>query len=403
MKKDLKKKEKLLSLNREPVGKNNLSSRASFMQEKLYDQKAFSNIDFYLNVEPVNFYYDAPFYGRIDDDSFAISPKKNSLVQIRQADGIVKCQNFVNDAFNEFYNFWQRAKRNGLLNESGILYNIDYFESYKNPERMYLEYIQKQNIQFYSYVTATNSSKQIRNFKSFLRSWTSFVEGKLGLLPFTYSSFYLSKFADQRTSGLIIDLADEDKTDDNKKYNKYINDPNYLFFYNSINNFGFNIDKKIPWRIVANIDSNIMKNYMNKYNINNSKDLYIKNYHKVFFKDLKLLKIIINELYLQYVSLTPSFVNSKVRTCQKEGIKVEKETIVRDQKLDQDESEMMRVYLFLKAKENNLNWDQAKFNSVLSKTIELKNSLDTGSALRYMFKTLNVKSDSKSKNTLFSI
>lgn len=246
MKKDLNKKEKLLSTNREPVGKNNLSSRASFMQEKLYDQKAFSNIDFYLNLKPVNFYYDAPFYGRIDDDSFAISPKKDSLVQIKQADEIVKCQNFVNDAFNEFYNFWQRAKRNGLLNESGILYDIDYIQSYMNPERMYLEYIQKQNIQFYEYITETNSSKQITNFKSFLRLWASFVDGKLALLPFTYSSFYLSKFADQRTSGLVIDLADEDKTDDNKKYNKYINDPNYLFFYNSVTNFGFNIDKKIP-------------------------------------------------------------------------------------------------------------------------------------------------------------
>jgi len=403
MKKDLNKKEKLLSLEREPVGKNNLSSRASFMQEKLYHQKAYSNIDFYMQIAPVDFYYDAPFYGRIDSDSLAISPKKESLVQIKQSDGIVKCQNFVRDAFNEFYSFWQNAKRGGFLNEDGFLYNIDFIESYVDPEKLYLDFINRQNQQFFEYLDQNGFSKKIKNYKSFIKYWISFVDGKLSLMPFTFSSFYLSKYSDQKTSGLIIDLADEDKTDDNKKYSKYINDTNYLFFYNSVHNFGFSVDKKIPWRIVANTDSSMMKEYMNRYNINNNKELYNTNYNKIFLKDLKLLKSIIENLYSQFISLNPFFVNPEIRICQKQQIKVKTQTRFRDQNLSQSEDMAMRIYLFLKARENNMNWDQAKFNAVLAKATDFRNSLDMETAMRYIFKSLNVKNNSKNKNTLFSI
>lgn len=403
MKKNLEKKEKLLSLDREPIGKNDLSSRASFMQEKLYHQKAFSNIEFYMYTKPTDFYYDAPFYGRIDEDSFAISPKKESLVQIKQSEEIVKCQNFVRDAFNDFYSFWQNAKRNGILNEEGILYNLDFIEAYVDPEVIYSEYIQNQNMQFFDFIDSKGISKKIKDFKSFLKNWILFVDGKISLLPFTYSSFYLSKFSNQRTSGLMIDLSDDDKTDDNKKYNKYINDTNYLFFYNSILNFGFNVDKKIPWRIVANIDSEIMKSYMSNYNISNTKELYNKNYNKIFLNDLEKLKISLTDLYSDYISRDSFFVKPKIHACSKNGIKVESEIVLRDQKIKNLDEEILRVYLFLKARENNLDWDQTKFNNVYSKTAELYKNLDIDTAMRYAFRSLNVKSDLKIKNTLFSI
>lgn len=403
MKKDLDKKEKLLSLDREPVGKNNMSSRASFMQEKLYHQKAFSKIEFYTYSSPVDFYYDYLLYGRIDQDSNPIRPTASSLVQIRQADGIVKCQNFVNEAFNDFYNFWELVKRRNTLDENGIFYNLDYIEAYVDPLNLYKQYMKEQNEQFYSYVKQKGSLSQINTFKDFIKHWTIFIDTKTPMLPFTFSSFCVSKFSDPKISGLIIDLSDEDKTDDNKKYNKFINDPNYLFFYNSVTNFGFSVDKKIPWRIIANIDSIPMKNYLEKFNLLNSENLFNFNFLKIHLEDLKLLNLIFSEFYLEFVSANRFSVKPKINKCEKNGIKVKNEIVFKEQNIKQDQDFMIKVYIWIKARENNLSWDQATFDRICEKTVEIYKVLDMNKAMQYAHRSLNIKNTSQQKNVLFTL
>lgn len=402
MKKTLDKKEKLLLPDQTPVGKNDLSSRASFMQEKLYHQKAFSDVEFYTYGTPVDFYYDAPFYGRIDESSFAIRPKNRSLKQLKQSEEIVKCQNFVADAFSDFYEFWQLSKRRGFLNESSPLYNLDFISGYVEPVSLYREYIQDQNSQFLQFIQTENLSADIKNFSQFVKQWMKFVDGKVPLLPFTFSSFQTSRFSDPRTSGLIIDLADEDLDDDKVKYEKYIGDSDYIFFYNSAVNFGFSIDRKLPWRLVSNLDSVVTKEYLEKYNLNN-KNIYNNNFNKIYLEDLDLLSSILISFYKEYLNTDPYYVKKKISSCYPKSAKIENNLVFRDRKTDQSEDMLLRLYLFLKARENNLDWDQAKFDNFYQKTLQIYKNLDIDRAMDYAHKSLNVKTSSKKKNVNFSL
>jgi len=402
MKKTLDKKEKLIVKEQTPVGKNNLSSRSSFMQEKLYHQKAYSNIEFYTYGSPVNFYYDAPFYGRIDENSFAIRPKNRSLKQVKQSEEIVKCQNFVADAFSDFYDFWQLSKRRGFLNEDSPLYNLDFISAYVDPITLYRDHIKEQNSQFLRYVQVQHLSGEINNFHQFVKQWVRFADLKMPMLPFTFSSFQTSRFSDPKTSGLIIDLADEDLDDDKMKYEKYINDSNYIFFYNSAVNFGFSIDRKLPWRLVSNLNSVITEQYLEKHLLN-SKNVYNNNFNKIYLEDLNLLSSILISFYEEYVERDPYHVKKKISNCYPKSAKIENKLIFRDDKTNQSEDILLRLYLFLKARENNLDWDQAMFDNFFQKTLQIYKNLDIDKAMRYAHKSLNVKTSSKKKNVNFSL
>lgn len=400
MKKQLDKKEKLL-INEKPVGTNNLSSRASFMQEKLYYQKAYDSVEFYMYGSPSNFRYDAPFYGRIDEQTIPVIPKNDSLVQIKRSEEIVKCQNFVNDAFEDFFNFWQLSKRRGFLEENSPYYDIKAVQGYINPEDLYRRYMNKQNDQFYQFIKRKNISKDIKTFKDFIRAWCQFTDDKTPFLPFTFSSFCLSKFSDPMINGLTIDLSDEDKTNDENKVDKFIKDPNFIFFYNSAVNFGFTVDKNIPWRLVSNIDSPITKQYLSKYNLKSS-NLYQNNFIRSYLLDLNLLINILNSFYLNFIKNNNFISKPKISQCQDQNFKIKTEIIFREELPKTDQNLYIRLYLFLKGREGNTTWDQSSFEAFVRKTQQILGGLDTDKAMIYVHNTLNAKIKSNKKNTGFA-
>lgn len=403
MKKNLDKKENFISLDDKPKGTNNLSSRASFMQEKIYHQNSFSEIDFFINIKPLNFSYDTPFYGRINKEAISIIPKEDSIVQINNLKTPTYCLNFVKDAFDDFYDFWQLSKRRDFINEESELYNFSEISCYVNPVQLYTDFINDQYGSFIDFVNKNKFSKQIVDFKSFLKIFISFVDLKMPLIPFTFSSFCLSKFCDPKISGLIIDLSNEDKTNDSKKYDKFIKDPNYIFFYNAANTFGFNIDKKIPWRLIANTDSVAMKEYANKYNLQSDK-IFETLYNKCHLGDIVLFKLITFKFYNKYTENNLMIVDQQIEKCKREKFVTKNKTIFREQNARTVSDQFwFRSYLFLRARENNLNWDQSKFNEVVQKTVQIAETLDIEQSMRYAEQHLNVKSDSSIKNNKFTL
>ena len=73
---------------------------------------------------------------------------------------------------------------------------------------------------------------------------------------------------------MAIEIAPhQDAANDNSKVLKFIQSKNWDFFVNTCDTYGFMIDYNVPWRIVADIDSEIMRQVASRYGYINPYDL----------------------------------------------------------------------------------------------------------------------------------
>ena len=83
--------------------------------------------------------------------------------------------------------------------------------------------------------------------------------------PITKTGVLESIRTSPNVSGLCVEMSFDNHDDDYNKFNKYINNINFEFYTLAAAKFGFFVDKNAPWRLVANLNSSKMKEYMQKY------------------------------------------------------------------------------------------------------------------------------------------
>jgi len=74
-------------------------------------------------------------------------------------------------------------------------------------------------------------------------------------------------------SGVAIEVADLNAANDDDKITQFLNSKNWEFFVNACNSYGFMIDLNIPWRIVADIDSEAMQAYASLYGVTTTDEI----------------------------------------------------------------------------------------------------------------------------------
>lgn len=402
MKIDLDKKERLADPEAVPQGKNNLSSRASFMQEKIYHQNAYKPIVDKIYVEPNNFYYDNLLYGRIDNLENSVIPISQKIKQVKNIKDIVYNLDFAVDAFEDFLGVWNLQKAKNIISDEGIFYEINKISGFSNPIIKYTNFMERQYDYYINFLEENNLIKNIKNITDFLKYFIRYSDFKTSIVPMTFSSFCVSKFTDLKINGLIFELSDDDIVDDNKKYEKFIKDANYPLFYNLANHHGFSIDKKVPWRLIANIDSIQMKKYLEKYNTK-QEDIYRTHFSKTWNLDLELLIDLCNMFYEKFIEKNNKIIKPEIYLTKNNQFKVRNKIEKRSEKTSTNLSyEWFRFYIFLKARENNLDWDQPVFDDVVEKAYALLLGLDKDAAMRYIHKSVNLKVDSNKRNMFFS-
>jgi hypothetical protein len=105
---------------------------------------------------------------------------------------------------------------------------------------------------------------------------------KIRTIPFTEPAFVKSRYCPINASGLVVEIADLDPTNDDDKINKFLNSKNWAFYVNACNSYGFMVDRFIPWRLVADIGSqDMIKEYASKYGIDHTNKVFRYNYKTV--------------------------------------------------------------------------------------------------------------------------
>ncbi len=406
---DLNVLEPLLSLDSDPQGNNLNKSYTAFYQKKIYEVKSF-NSSLIPDNKPLNILYDKQFYGRVNLNNQPIILKNNSLRSLTDVGGNeIKLNNFVFDAYRDFSSYWDSLKKVNKLNTNSQLYNIKIQSSWISPARMYFYYMSQVLEQIKQQIK--NKQINIKNFNDFLNEFVDYVEGSTPFIPITFSSFVISRMADPFISGLCFDVKTLDLTDDSVKYSQILQDPNYAIFMKSAIKYGFIPDKHVPWRLYADIDSIAMKPYLDKYLLTQD-NLYETNYVLADLYDLELLRFYLIQFYNTYVTGKPSYSDNKFKICERTGTTIVERKEIKLDKLNLDDIKtdinydrlLMKLYVFLKVRENNYGWDEQKFNNAVQTFTQIKEALDTESAMKYI-RQLFVKPaiyDRKQRNFLFT-
>ena len=297
--------------------------RAAFLYKTKYSINAYSD----FNGEQKAIYDfnigERLLYGRIN--------KNNTPVILRREDangkvfGNIKTGeiaiDFVADAFNEVIRQFDIAKLDGRLREDDTYSNFKVSKSFTNPYYLYDRTTQAMYNQFLKFLDDNNLDVKIFNYKTFLTHYFMFLESTSNTVPFTLTGFMKSRYCPPIVTGLVVEVSNgESCANDYIKYNNYISSDNFCLFASIAMNHGFRIDKNVPWRLVADINSPAMNKHMRKrlmFSGNQVLEYYFHPAHHFGYERFKnLARLFYNSLARKKQLITVHYTcsNGKVKT-----------------------------------------------------------------------------------------
>lgn len=290
---------------------NSLKSRDIFLQRATYLVKSEEQkeVDAGINGTEVlyenfvNFNFgEKLLYGRVGRsfvpmtivDLFnnikTISSPNNDQTQHRAA-----C--FVVDQFNELKKQFDKCQLIGKISPNEeFLSNLVIFKSYTPPDPLYRTYYRD------IFVSIKNKLDQQ---KVFISNKDDFVTHVVPLLlelskamPITKHHFLKSTYCPISVSGLALEIANLDPTDDEAKVTNFFNNKNWNFYLNTCRSFGFMVDQEVPWRIVADIGSQEMLNRAAEYGFNSTSSILVDLFSYRTLSNFNAFKEMLQEAFL---------------------------------------------------------------------------------------------------------
>ena len=252
----------------------------------------------------VNFHAGEKFmYGRINRFHVPIvlvSPSANGGLKSFEAN-LCRQQNFygnafVVDVFHDMVKQYEYATYTGKIQKDDeFLSQLQIYKAYQNPNSLY-----NQQILTYSKSVKKlfrSAGTEVANFGEFIDALLLILKRTVRRTPFTQSAFVKSRYCPMLASGLAIEIADLDPANDHEKIEKFLASPNWDYFVNLCNQFGFMIDQFVPWRIVADIDSEIMRQYAAAFGANTPSKVLSFMYTPAWRQNYKAFKNILLQIY----------------------------------------------------------------------------------------------------------
>jgi hypothetical protein len=239
------------------VKKNTENSLELFNKRKIYQIELLKYNKPYI----VNFFRgEKILYGRISRRFEPVTVDLGQLSPLPGSEGAAPLQavNFVRDVFAQLCVQFKKCAAAGTIdNTDPYLTNLKAYKAYTSPSVLYETY---RDIYYNSIASLFQENKiQVRTFEDFIKALMPLLSDPLRTDPLTYPGFVKSTNCSVMSTGLAIEIADLKYYDDQKKISSLIDSRNWEFFVNACNDYGFMVDLNIPWRIVADLNSDLMK------------------------------------------------------------------------------------------------------------------------------------------------
>ena len=164
--------------------------------------------------------------------------------------------------------FFEPTTDFGLLSYPKYLEGVTPVKGYLSFEDEYTNYLNFNLLEYLSLLADDHSLDLMREarfessrFRIFMKAFLKLYRERARRFPLTKSGFSTSSHCSIMTTGLCLELAELDYDLDGPK-GEMITTSDFKCFADFANTYGFFIDKHAPWRLIADLDSQVMKEYI---------------------------------------------------------------------------------------------------------------------------------------------
>tara|TARA_R110002072_G_scaffold275559_1_gene436660 strand:+ start:3375 stop:4703 length:1329 start_codon:yes stop_codon:yes gene_type:complete len=387
-------------------GKNHLGARGLYITRSVYNARAITVLKKVSQptietLQIKDFLKDEKLLiGRVDNNNNPVFPLPYYLKPFPNHPEKLAL-NFVVDAYADMKRKFDKYRKQGYVpqNVPGIIeMRVD--AAYSSPNVGYKNHIELVKKDFMGYLERNGRLKKVSDFSTFVPIFMEYVELTNPGNPITRSMFILSKLATPFSSGLMFEVYSGDAGNDELKIELFYKQRNFEYFKNLAYSYGFVVDKHIPWRLVADMNSPLMEPYIDaSLKTQNAGAPAVLNtcFKKTYSDDVPTLIKMLSDVYNSIVTrrpyeriyeAAPTASPHHSKTVQN-GCKTKK-TIRRDPvtvgELYQKYKPPFWINLYTRIRnlETGLLYREETVQEIVDRSIDLAKKLDTPSAMRYI-------------------
>ena len=300
-------------------------------------------------------------YGKVDKHLVVIEPIQQYMGSILQGGTTFNALSAVTNSYEKFKNFFTLAARRGTLSSDAYLQEPQIYKAYEDASIKYSEYVTKLIRDFNEdQIFRKEIDNQIKNIKDYANLFFKYVLENDDVKYLTRTSYYLSNNISSLNSGLSIEIADLDPSDNSDKQ-LILDSDNFNFYRQAAINAGFMIDKNIPWRL--NFDLSSPANAEKIKNVTGTTDpvqYYLSsNFLKVRTKDVEYL---ISLVILGYNSMVDKKSFYTKERCRFDRNRVEKSVVLEEVLKGKY---WVKKYIQIKNKESGFQYTDSEIRKII--------------------------------------
>jgi len=373
-------------------GNNNLSTKQAFNERLKYEIGIVTHnvtgsqvVDETQIPKPMKKFFvgEYQYYGKVDENLQAVFARKEKLKLISQKNGLFVLD-FVQKQFNLLVETFTKCATIGTIKKD------DKFLSVIKPEKAFVSLDDRYNeymsnlITNFNNVEVTRNATKILDFNNYMDFFIKYNTLNAQTNPMTKSGFLKSNFCPMNVSGLVIEIANLQYSNDTQKYN-FVQSPNFDFFMNACIKHGFFIDYNSPSRIVADIDSPVMIDAMASLGYNRD-FIFQSHFDNVTNLEIQNIRDMFYNGYNGFVKKRPF--EKLVYECTNRTLKsqfVDRTLLTKTSVTSMvSNEEALKIYIKMRANEQNIQFSDQELNSVVSKTLSQFNNLGVQFATNYV-------------------
>jgi hypothetical protein len=242
-------------------GTNNLGAKAIFSERQRYNNDIFPPG---LIKNSMSTWNAERFYGIASTKGNTVVVDPKHLKSLYYASETQFALNFVADAWRDF------AERIRELSDENIIYrdspwvNPKVVKAWTPASEQYDSYMREDVYSVFNttFLPLAGKDRRISDIDSFLSVFDEYLDKVVSLVgPITFSGFLESGVMSPLTSGLMIEIGSQNPSEDFAKSYEYL-DENFELIAHIAAQYGFSLDRNIPWRFIADLRNEAMQEYM---------------------------------------------------------------------------------------------------------------------------------------------
>jgi len=298
----------------QPCAQNGLPADYLFFQRRYYHTSTLIYPSDPNLPKPIDMWYEKPLFGKIDTQQRYVYPNPAALKPIYRD---LRTINFVADAYADFVEFVNLAAASIRTCMTSIINVNAPTKAHESVPLSYYDYfINIVDQGFLNQFLTFKQKNDINSFDDYLTDYIAYVSMNVAF-PHTLSGYLASNKVSNRSSGLIIEFSKDPYDRDNLKWKKYLSSDFFSDYIRIAAQFGFYIDKNVPWSIVANLNSKGMKRYMEKYEIEDASRNFNVNFFQAEYISYLSFKKYMFASYNSFITFAPLVERVTVFNCMK--------------------------------------------------------------------------------------